>query len=77
MGGSSPAAESTEAPSTRMPRCMPRANIATTMGTRFPLVKCTYWRHDVAGTVKLLLLSEEDAPRAAQVKPDANDASQF
>ena len=49
---------------------MPRANIATSMGTRFPLVKSTYLRHDVAGTVKLLQLSDEDAPRAAQVKLD-------
>lgn len=51
--------------STSMPRIMPRASIACTLNTRFPLVKPIYRKEDVAGAVRLLRLS--DAPRAAQV----------
>lgn len=50
-----------------MPRVMPRAHIASTMGTRFPLVKGTYFKDDVAGVVNLLYFTDQDAPKAAQV----------
>mmetsp|Transcript_17966 Transcript_17966/g.54084 ORF Transcript_17966/g.54084 Transcript_17966/m.54084 type:complete len:1026 (-) Transcript_17966:920-3997(-) len=49
-----------------MPRVMPRAHIASTMGTRFPLVKGTYFKDDVAGVVNLLYFTDQDAPKAAQ-----------
>ena len=66
--GGSPQAGPVEAP-VHWPRITPRANLSAPVRTRFSLAKPSYLRGDFAGTVRFLLLSHEDARRAAQVKP--------
>ncbi len=67
--GSSTQAEPDEVPSS-MPRIIPRTHPGNTGRTRFPLAKSAYLRGKFAHVASFLLLSHEDAPRAAQVKPD-------
>ena len=62
--------ETTQAGPVEVPSSFPfimPVNPLSSVRTRFPLAKSTYLRGNFAGVVRYLLLSHEDAPRAAQV----------